>query len=445
MPQIGDTLHDRYRLKQKLGQDASRQTWLAQDIQQHPELWVVVKLLALSPDMQWDECKLFEREAQVLQKLDHPRIPKYHDYFVLDQLSDSRFAWFCLVQTYIAGSSLQHLLDTGKRFTADQIEQIAIEVLTILIFLHELESPILHRDIKPSNLIWGDDQRTYLVDFGAVQDQAVVEGATFTVVGTYGYVPMEQFGGRAVAASDLYALGATLVHLLTGTAPADLPQRDGRIQFGDQVSVDSGFVLWVSRLLEPNLANRFSSARQALEALEHRQNLSLAPTQRQPTASRIRLHKTVDQMHVFIPRRGWQAVSLLYQLGIAGSFWYWWFQAFTNPIIALIILACFLGSIRKAIKLALLATDIRCDRQFFTVRWKLFGLTVKRRRVNTASIANSQNLYEQKQQGSKGITIGAGRLQLHTNPMAEVERIWLLQEMKDWFDLDRPRGSSERG
>jgi Serine/threonine protein kinase len=92
--------------------------------------------------------------------------------------------------------------------------------------LHELSPPVLHRDIKPSNLILDDSEQIYLVDFGAVQAQASVTGVTFTVVGTSGYAPLEQFWGRgAVAASDLYALGATLIHLLTNTYPADLPQK----------------------------------------------------------------------------------------------------------------------------------------------------------------------------------------------------------------------------
>lgn len=194
MPHTEQILNQRYQLQTQLGQDASRQTWLADDLETGEP--VVVKLLALSPQMQWDECKLFEREAQVLQHLDHPRIPQYRDYFTLEQLSDSRFSWFGLVQSYIPGSSLQQMLDQGIRFTLDQIEKMAIEVLSILVYLHELEPPLLHRDIKPSNLIWGEDERVYLVDFGAVQDQAMLEGATFTVVGTYGYVPMEQFGGR---------------------------------------------------------------------------------------------------------------------------------------------------------------------------------------------------------------------------------------------------------
>ncbi len=109
-------------------------------------------------------------------------------------------------------------------------------------YLHQLNPPVLHRDIKPSNLILGEDEQVYLVDFGAVQDSAVKEGGTFTVVGTYGYTAIEQFGGRAVTASDLYALGATLIHLLTGIAPADLPQKDLRIHFSDKVSISASFV-----------------------------------------------------------------------------------------------------------------------------------------------------------------------------------------------------------
>jgi serine/threonine protein kinase len=173
-----------------------------------------------------------------------------------------------LVQEYIPGSSLREQLHQGKRFTTKQVRKIALEILEILEFLHQLNPAVLHRDIKPSNLIWGEDEQIYLVDFGAVQDRAAKEGATFTVVGTYGYAPMEQFGGRAVPASDLYALGATLIHLLTGTAPADLPQRNLRICFEDQVSLSPGVVSWIQKLTEPAPEQRFKSASVARKALE---------------------------------------------------------------------------------------------------------------------------------------------------------------------------------
>lgn len=144
--------------------------------------------MAFGGQFQWENLKLFEREAQVLKQLNHRQIPKYQDYFCIDD----HLLFFGLVQEYIPGSSLKQLLIQGKKFTHQQVHKIAVDVLNILIYLHELSPPVLHRDIKPSNLILGEDEQIYLVDFGAVQDTAK-EGATFTVVGTYGYTPMEQY------------------------------------------------------------------------------------------------------------------------------------------------------------------------------------------------------------------------------------------------------------
>lgn len=266
MLQVGDVLRDRYQLKQQLSENAIHSTWLAKDLAASDPARdrAIVKLLALGGHVHWDHLKLFEREARVLQNLDHPQIPHYRDYFSMDD----RALWFGLVEDYIPGSSLKELLATGKKFTQLEIRQIAIAILQILIYLHELSPPVLHRDIKPSNIIIGEDGRVYLVDFGAVQSQAAAEGSTFTVVGSYGYTPMEQFGGRAVPASDLYALGATLIHLLAGTAPADLPQKNFRIQFASRVSIRPELANWIQKLTEPDLEERFSSAKQALEALE---------------------------------------------------------------------------------------------------------------------------------------------------------------------------------
>ena len=270
MLQAQQVLQERYQLIQKLGQSCGRQTWLAVDLATQLSrdnslpAFVIVKLLAFRGEVQWDEFKLFEREVQILKQLNHARIPKYRDYFYVDEQT----LWLGLVQEYIPGSSLKELLNQGKRFTEQQVRKIAVEVLNILLYLHELNPPVLHRDIKPSNLIWSEDEQVYLVDFGAVQDKAAKEGATFTVVGTYGYAPMEQFGGRAVPASDLYALGATLIHLLTGTMPADLPQQNLQIQFVDQISSSSSMVYWLQHLSEPALERRFSSARQALMMLQ---------------------------------------------------------------------------------------------------------------------------------------------------------------------------------
>ncbi|KYC40933.1 serine/threonine protein kinase [Scytonema hofmannii PCC 7110] len=281
MLQVEQVLQNRYQLQRQLGSNGVRQTWLASDLQalDVEKKQVVVKCLAFSETVQWDDLKLFQREAQVLKNLHHPQIPKYIDDFCIGDAAKQplreRTLWFCLVQEYIPGESLKELLVLGKRFTEIQAKEIAVQVLDILTELHELYPAVLHRDIKPSNLIWGETGKIYLVDFGAVQDRTSREGATFTVVGTYGYAPMEQFGGRAVPASDLYALGMSLIHLVTGISPSDLPQSNLKIQFSDaakqplreRVSLSPSFTSWLQKMTEPAPENRFSTARQAMDAL----------------------------------------------------------------------------------------------------------------------------------------------------------------------------------
>jgi serine/threonine protein kinase len=337
MLETNQILQNRYQLQKLLGRNAGRQTWLAIDLETQET--VVLKLLAFGEEVQWEDLKLFEREAQVLQQLSHPRIPKYRDYFSIDD----RHLWFGLVQEYIPGESLRELLDRGKKFTPAEIVALAKQILQILTYLHELSPPVLHRDIKPSNLILGGDRQEpqiYLVDFGAVQDKASAEGKTFTVVGTYGYAPMEQFGGRAVAASDLYGLGATLIHLLVGISPAELPQDDVRIEFKHLTSASDLFMRWVEKMTEPSVKKRFSSAREAIAAFESGDILkSAGGRQKLGTEDRkavsqavaewnagVKLEKSWDNLKITIPSRWatlepskWRRLPSMKQLIILGN------------------------------------------------------------------------------------------------------------------------------
>lgn len=262
---------DRYQLIEQLGQNAGRQTWLALDLRSTPLEKVVLKLLAFNPQMQWDELKLFEREAQVLKNLNHPQIPRYRDFFSVDEEAGEGLPWFCLVQDYIEGISLKRLLETDRCFTEKEVKNFAQQILSILLYLHELNPPVLHRDIKPSNLVLGENQEIYLVDFGAVQDRAKAQGVTFTVVGTHGYTPPEQLWGKAVPASDLYALGATLIHLLTGVSPADLPQNQLRIDFQKSLKtkIQPSLEKWLELLTHPNVEQRLKTASEARTFLKN--------------------------------------------------------------------------------------------------------------------------------------------------------------------------------
>jgi serine/threonine protein kinase len=342
MLQAEQILQNRYQIQRQLGNNGVRQTWLATDLQATDvdNSLVVVKLLAFGGTVQWDDLKLFEREAQILKQLNHPRIPRYLDYFCVDD----RTLWFGLVQEYIPGESLKEQLNVGKRFSQKEVRKIAVEILNILIHLHELNPTVLHRDIKPSNLIWGEDNHIYLVDFGAVQDKAAKEGVTFTVVGTYGYAPMEQFGGRAVPASDLYALGASLIHLLTGTAPSDLPVQELRIQFADRVNLNSGFVSWLEKIVEPAPEQRFPTARQALEALKN--GLALKP------AKHNRLH-----LKEIINNSGCGINNITEEVPDEIKGWNWgafllpWFWLWTNQV--WVGLLCFVPQTGFVVTLAL--------------------------------------------------------------------------------------------
>lgn len=286
MFQPHQVLHERYQLQAQLGRTgAGRQTWRAIDLQ--TQATVILKLLAFNPQLEWGDVKLFERESLVLKHLNHPRIPKYRDYFAIDESAGAGLPWFGLVQEYIPGVTLEWLLEQNRGLREDQAYDLAKALLQILIYLHELSPPVLHRDIKPSNIILGQDKQFYLVDFGAVQDRAKAEGASFTVVGTHGYAPPEQLWGRAVAASDLYGLGTTLLHLLTGVPPAELPQQNLRLQFRDRVKLSPKFANWLEQLVDPSLERRFRTAREAQIALQT--NSSAPPTAAKTTSDVSRL------------------------------------------------------------------------------------------------------------------------------------------------------------
>jgi serine/threonine protein kinase len=265
----GQIFGDRYEVQQQLGKKTGRRTFLARDLVTS-EL-VVIKLLSFSSDFEWDDLKLFEREAETLKKLAHPSIPRYLDYF---EVNSSNIKGFALVQTYIPAQTLEQYIKAGRTFSEAEVKQIAKALLKILIYLHEQKPSTIHRDIKPSNILLTNRSgnhvgQIYLVDFGSVQTAAASEGSTMTVVGTYGYMPPEQFGGRTVPASDLYSLGATLIYLVTGTQPADLPQKDLRIQFEQAAMLSPAMTNWLKWLTEPSLERRLNSASAALAAMDH--------------------------------------------------------------------------------------------------------------------------------------------------------------------------------
>jgi serine/threonine protein kinase len=449
-------LRQRYQLERRLSKRSGRHTYLARDLLTSEP--VVIKLLLFGPDFNWDNLKLFEREAQVLQTLSHPAIPRYRDCFEIALKGGRGLA---LVQSYIEAPSLQEWMERGRRFAEPEVRDLAQKLLRILIYLHELHPPVIHRDLKPSNILLGSDQQVYLVDFGSVQAAAPREQGSYTVVGSYGYMPLEQFGGRTVPASDLYSLGATLIHLLTGQHPADLPQEGSRIAFEQAVQLSPPFRDWLRWLTEPLVANRPASARQALEALEQldRRPLPVASataalSPQQPADSRIQLHKPEQTFQVVIPARQTGVLALL-SVAIA------WNSVITSFTITSVVLAPFpdnlvfglfmlpfwtagLGMVGEILYRLFGKVHLRIDTEYIRLVHEVFGLRFRRvppsRRWDIDRLELIPRRTRRDSDGdrvevSPQLNIWAGNRKYELRDLQEPELEWLAAELSRWLKI----------
>ncbi|MGB6299543.1 MAG: serine/threonine-protein kinase [Rivularia sp. (in: cyanobacteria)] len=425
MLETNQVFQQRYQLKEKLAQNAGRQTWLAEYISIQPAETVILKFLSFGENFQWQDLKLFEREADILKQLSHPKIPKYRDYFSVEDKNN----WFALVQEYIPGESLKQLIEKKQRFTEEELHKIASEVLEILCYLHTLNPQVIHRDIKPSNLILGVDKKVYLIDFGAVQDNAAAKGATFTVVGTYGYAPLEQFGGRTVPASDLYALGATLIHLATGKIPADLPQTKMRIKFQDQVSLSDGFIRWIEKLTEPDIDDRFSSAEEALYVLNNSLDVDNSDEIAKPISTRIKLNKSNGNLEIKIPAARIKFTDFMFLF-----FPFIIFLPFSFKVACIIssIIASLIIIFRYYANLYLIF-----NREYFLIKWKVFKFTYFMKQGSISELIYfGIEEYENKNERMKTILIKTETEKYAVKvPLADTERNWLAKEIKHWLDV----------
>ncbi|MEA5503493.1 serine/threonine-protein kinase [Halotia wernerae UHCC 0503] len=462
---IKEILDGRYEVQQQLSKKAGRRTFLAQD-QITGEL-VIVKLLSFSSDFEWDDLKLFEREAETLKSLSHPLIPRYLDYF---EVNSPTIKGFALVQSYIPAQTLEQYIQTGRTFTEAEIKQIAKALLEILVYLHQLHPPVIHRDIKPSNILLGERSgnslgQVYLVDFGSVQTVLATEGGTRTVVGTYGYMPPEQFGGRTVPASDLYSLGATLIYLVTGIHPADLPQKDFRFQFEQSTNLSPSFTRWLQWMTEPNLEKRLSSATVALEALDESHFPdTTALTVSKPAGSTIQLSKDWDHLDIVVPPVGFKPPMVflsLFAIAWNSFILFWTIGALSAPFPLKIPFALFslpfwgAGSFMVYTLLFHLfgRIHLRLNQEQIALTWELFAFKFHRPRPSPRqSITKLVYISKHFTRDSEGARVvvpaqldiwsGVYKYQLGGSGGAiesEAELEWLAQELSDWLNISITR------
>ncbi|MBJ7900160.1 MAG: protein kinase [Cyanobacteria bacterium RI_101] len=213
-------LKERYQALKLIGQGGFGKTFLAVDLDKPSRPHCVIKQFfpqGQSSGSFGKAAELFQEEAKRLDELGrHNQIPELLAYFIAE---DQRQY---LVQEYVAGQNLAQELAAQGVFNEAKIRALLADLLPVLDFIHR--NQVIHRDIKPENIIRRQaDQKLVLVDFGAAK--AVTpqnRSVTGTVIGSAEYVAPEQMNGKAVNASDLYSLGVTCLHLLTGVSPFDL-------------------------------------------------------------------------------------------------------------------------------------------------------------------------------------------------------------------------------
>ncbi|MFN3927775.1 MAG: protein kinase domain-containing protein [Pseudanabaenaceae cyanobacterium] len=270
-PLIGKVLDHRYRIVRVLAAGGFGHTYLAEDTRRPNCPLCVVKQLQPSstePGMQAMALRLFQREAEILEQMgSHPQIPRLLAYFEEE-------GEFYIVQQYIDGLPLTAELSPHRKWAENRVRDFLREMLEILSFVHS--KGVIHRDVKPSNILrQKSDGKLFLIDFGAIKQlqspsttQAVLTSATISI-GTPGYMAIEQGMGKPRPASDIYGLGTTALHAVTGIHPSNLREdEDGELvwqPFTEHLSPE--LKIFLNKMVRSHFKERFKDGAEALEAL----------------------------------------------------------------------------------------------------------------------------------------------------------------------------------
>ena len=269
----GAILNNRYEIIRKIGGGGMGAVYLASDNNLGGVLRAVKEMVQahIEEDQQEKSINDFKRESMILSSLDHPSIPTIFDYFY-----DESEGRFYLVMKYISGGDLAARLRAAPEGKIDEpsVVEWSLQIIDVLNYLHNQPSTIVYRDLKPSNImIDGNSGRVMLIDFGIARSISQKEEKGVTAVGTMGYAPPELFSGNVEPRSDIYSLGSTMFHLLTGADPQSNPllifdfQKNPRPrQINPRLTDQIERILMKS--VEYNADQRFASAAEMRQVLE---------------------------------------------------------------------------------------------------------------------------------------------------------------------------------
>lgn len=268
MLQIGSIVDGKYKILNKIGQGGMSVVYLAMNERANKQ-WAI-------KEVRKDGVQNFEvvkqgliAETDLLKKLNHPNLPSIIDVIDGD-------GTFLIVMDYIEGKSLSSILKEYGAQSQEDVIDWSKQMCDVLGYLHSRQPPIIYRDMKPANIMLKPDGKVMLIDFGTAREFKEKSVADTTCLGTQGYAAPEQYGGHGQtdARTDIYCLGATMYHLLTGHNPSEPPYEMYPIRYWNP-ELSSGLEEIVLKCTQRNPKDRYQSCAELMYALEHYNELDI--------------------------------------------------------------------------------------------------------------------------------------------------------------------------
>lgn len=268
MLEIGSIIDGKYKILNKIGQGGMSVVYLAMNERANKQ-WAI-------KEVRKDGTKDYEvvkqgliAETDILKRLNHPHLPSIIDVIDCDDT-------FLIVMDYIEGRTLDHWLKKEGAQPQERVVEWAKQICDVLGYLHSRKPPIIYRDLKPSNVMLKPDGKIMIIDFGTAREFKEQSIEDTKCLGTQGYAAPEQYGGHGQtdARTDIYNLGATMYHLLTGHNPSLPPYEMYPIRQWNP-SLSSGLEAIVTKCTQRNPNDRYQSCAELMYALEHFDELDI--------------------------------------------------------------------------------------------------------------------------------------------------------------------------
>lgn len=262
MLEIGSVIDKKYKILNKIGQGGMSIVYLAMNERANKQ-WAIKEIRKDAAAASEINMASIKTETEMLKNLSHPNLPSIVD--IIDH-EDS----ILIVMDYVEGNTLSKAVNELGPQPQEYVIEWAKQLCDVLGYLHSQNPPIIYRDLKPGNIMLKPDGTIVLIDFGTAREYKVDNIEDTTCLGTRGYAAPEQFGGRGQtdARTDIYCLGTTIYHLVTGKNPSEPPYEIRNIRYWDE-SLSKGLEQIVAKCTQLDPEKRYQSCNEVLYALEH--------------------------------------------------------------------------------------------------------------------------------------------------------------------------------